>query len=206
VTISRARSHTVVHQVNRLVVDADAGLDDLHRRNESLVPEIDADALSALIEKSDLDQVRRYTAEGTPHTVARSRTFDPTPTMQLAGNHLQEMTYMIGNNVIIVERMFRHDPAVILYAGRRTAIHRLRGHLRRAVARVSTPIGAGHRAARAGSRAASHRVRARVGWFPLRTKPFRTDPTRGSRLVGRAPRDQRFVGAQPGPASHSVGQ
>jgi hypothetical protein len=205
VTISRAGSHTVAHQVNRLVVDADAGLDDLRRRYESLVPEIDADALSALIEKGDLDQVRLYTAEGTPHTFARSRTFDPTPMMQLAGHHLQVMTYMIGNNVI-VETMFRHDPAVMLYTGRRTAIYRHRGHRRRALARASTPVGAGHRAARAGSRAASHRVRARVGWFPLHTKPFRTDATRGSRLVGRAPRDQRFVGAQPGPASHSVGQ
>jgi hypothetical protein len=155
------------------------------------VPEIDLDALRALIDKGDLDQVLRYTAEGTPHTFARFWTFDPTPMMRLAGHHLQVMTYIMGNNVTVetimgnnvtVETTFRHDPAVMLYSGLRTAIYRHRGDRRRAVARASTPIGAGHRAARAGSRAASHRVRARVGWFPLRTKPFRTDPTRGSRL------------------------
>ena len=63
--------------VNRLVIDADAGFDDLRGRYESLVPDIDMDALTVLIEKGDLDEVRRYTAERAPHTFARFWTFDP---------------------------------------------------------------------------------------------------------------------------------
>jgi hypothetical protein len=122
VTISRAGTHTVAHLVNRLIIDADAGLDDLRRRYESLVPEIDLDALRTLIDKGDLDQVLRYTAERTPHTFARFWTFDPTPMMRLAGHHAEVMTYMMGNNVI-VQTMFRHDPAVMLYAPLRTAIY-----------------------------------------------------------------------------------
>ena len=100
------RTHTVAHQVDRLVIDADAGFDDLRQRYESLVPDIDMDALTVLIEKGDLDEVRRYTAERTPHTFARFWTFDPIPMMRLAGHHVGMMTYMMGNNVV-VETMFR---------------------------------------------------------------------------------------------------
>jgi hypothetical protein len=104
------------------VIDADAGFDDLRRRYESLVPVIDPDALRALTEKGDIDEVVRYTAEHTPHTFARFWTFDPTPMMRLLGHQTQVMTYMMGNNVI-VETMYRHDPAVMLYAPLRTAIY-----------------------------------------------------------------------------------
>ena len=119
---SPTRTHTVSHPVNRLVIDADAGFDDLRGRYESLVPDIDMDALTVLIEKGDLDEVRRYTAERAPHTFVRFWTFDPTPMMRLAGHHVDMMTYMMGNNVV-VETMFRHDPAVMLYAPLRTAIY-----------------------------------------------------------------------------------
>src|SRR5262249_47861566 len=66
-TRSRAGTHTVPHQVNRLVIDADASFEDLRARYESFVPDIDLAALQASIDKGDLDQVRRYTAEHTPH-------------------------------------------------------------------------------------------------------------------------------------------
>ena len=121
-TSSSESCHSVSHLVNRLVIDADAPFDDLRRRYESLVPDIDVVALTALIEQGDLDQVKRYTAEHTPHTFARFWTFDPTPMMRLAGQHAEVITYMMGNNVI-VETMFRHDPAVMLYAPLRTAIY-----------------------------------------------------------------------------------
>jgi hypothetical protein len=104
------------------VIDADAPFDDLRRRYESLVPDIDVAALTALIEMGDLDQVKRYTAKHTPHTFARFWTFDPTPMMRLVGHHTRVITYMMGNNVI-VETMFRHDPAIMLYAPLRTAIY-----------------------------------------------------------------------------------
>jgi hypothetical protein len=122
-TSSPTSCHTVPHLVNRLVIDADAGIDDLRRRYESLVPDIDLAALTSLIEKGDLDQVMRYTAEHTPHTFARFWTFDPTSMMRLAGHHTEVITYMMGNNAI-VETMFRHDPAVMLYAPLRTAIYK----------------------------------------------------------------------------------
>jgi hypothetical protein len=105
-----------------LVIDADASFEDLRARYESFVPDIDLAALQASIDKGDLDQVRRYTAEHTPHTFARFWTFDPTPMTRLAGHRTEVITYMMGNNVI-VDAMFRHDPAIMLYAPLRTAIY-----------------------------------------------------------------------------------
>jgi hypothetical protein len=121
-TTSRTGSHAVPHLVNRLVIDADSSFEDLRSRYESLVPTMDFAALTAMIETGDLDQVVRYTAEHTPNSFARFWTFDPTAMMRLAGHHTNVITYMMGNNVI-VETMFRHDPAVMLYAPLRTAIY-----------------------------------------------------------------------------------
>lgn len=119
---SPAGTHIVNHQVNRLVIDSDRGFDDLCRDYEALVPDIGSDELRALLEKGDLDEVVRYTVERTPHTFARFWSLDPTPMMRLLGHKTQAMTYMMGNNVV-VETMYRHNPAVMLYAPLRTAIY-----------------------------------------------------------------------------------
>jgi uncharacterized protein (DUF302 family) len=115
-------SHTVPHTVNRLVIDALATFEDLRCRYETLVPDIDMAALTAVIETGNLDEVAHYTAERTPHSFARFWTFDPTPMMRLAGNRTEVITYMMGNNVI-AETMFRHNPAIMLYAPLRTTIY-----------------------------------------------------------------------------------
>lgn len=116
------KSHTVPHTVNRLAIDAPATFEDLRSRYESLVPDIDIATLRTAIEARDLDAVIRYTAECTPHSFARFWTFDPTPMMRMVGNRTEVITYMMGNNVI-AETMFRHDPAIMLYAPLRTAIY-----------------------------------------------------------------------------------
>jgi hypothetical protein len=121
-TTNAAGTHAFTHQVNRLVVDSDAAFDDLRQRYESLVPTIDFAELTDVIEAGDLSQVRKYTAEHAPHSFVNFWTFDPTPMMQLAGQHTRVVTYMMGNN-IIVQRMLQHDPGVMLYAPMRTAIY-----------------------------------------------------------------------------------
>jgi hypothetical protein len=112
----------VTHQVNRLVIDSESGFDDLCQRYETLVPDIGSEELRALLAKGDLDEVVRYTAEHTPHTFARFWSLDPTAMMRLMGHNTRTMTYMMGNNVV-VETMYRHNPAVMLYAPLRTAIY-----------------------------------------------------------------------------------
>jgi Domain of unknown function DUF302 len=115
-------AHTVAHTVNRLVIDTDTAFDDVLERYESLVPTVDFAKLTRLVLSGDLSRVRQYTNELAPHTFVNFWTFDPSPQMQLFGHRTRAVTYMMGNNVI-VERMFRHDPGVMLYAPLRTAIY-----------------------------------------------------------------------------------
>jgi len=113
---------TIAHLVNRFVIDTDDPFDDIRQRYESLVPTIDFEELTHLIEAGDLSRVQQYTAEHAPHSFVNFWTFDPTPMMQLVGHQTRAITYMMGNNVV-VETMFRHDPGVMLYAPLRTAIY-----------------------------------------------------------------------------------
>ena len=120
--VDTSTAHTVAHTVNRLVIDTDAAFDDVLERYESLVPNMDFAKLTRLILSGDLSRVRRYTDELAPHAFVNFWTFDPTPMMKLVGHRTRAVTYMMGNN-IIVERMFRHHPGVMLYAPLRTAIY-----------------------------------------------------------------------------------
>jgi uncharacterized protein DUF302 len=113
---------TITHRVNRLVIDTDETFDDVRQRFEDLVPTLDFDELTDLIEAGDLSRVQQYTAEHAPNSFVNFWTFNPTPMMTLAGHRRRAVTYMVGNNVI-VETMYRHDPGVMLYAPMRTEIY-----------------------------------------------------------------------------------
>jgi Domain of unknown function DUF302 len=115
-------THTVAHTVNRLVIDTDTAFDEVLERYESLVPMVDFAKLTRLILSGDLSRVKQYTADLAAHSFVNFWTFDPTPMMHLVGHRTRVATYMMGNNVI-VERMFRHHPGVMLYAPMRTVIY-----------------------------------------------------------------------------------
>ena len=115
-------THTVAHTVNRLVIDTDTSFDEVLERYESLVPTVDFAKLTRLVFNGDLSRLKRYTDELAPHSFVNFWMFDPTPQMRLFGHRTRAVTYMMGNNVI-VERMFRHHPGVMLYAPLRTEIY-----------------------------------------------------------------------------------
>jgi uncharacterized protein (DUF302 family) len=60
--------------------------------------------------------------ENAPHGFMRFWSTDVGATMQLAGDAGDCASYLMGNHTI-AERMYRHDPAVMLYAPLRAAIH-----------------------------------------------------------------------------------
>ena len=129
---------TTPHLVNRFVVDTGDTFENVQMKFESLVPTIDFDKLTELIEAGDLSRVQRFTAEQAPHSFVNFWTFDPTPMMRLVGHRTRAITYMMGNNVI-VETMFRHDPGVMLYAPLRVAIYQdANGHVYLSVDQPST--------------------------------------------------------------------
>ncbi|MEV6101989.1 DUF302 domain-containing protein [Nocardia sp. NPDC051981] len=117
-----ARVQRVRYEVNRITIAVDATFEELRMRFEQLVPDIELDELSQLIATGDLERVKKYTEARTPNSFANFWTFDPTAMMALRGSAAQVVTYMVGNN-LIAERMFRHDPGVMLYAPIRVAIY-----------------------------------------------------------------------------------
>jgi len=111
------------HEVHRLAVAVGAGFDDFRERYEGSVPIFDAERFAALErEGADWDTVLRATAENAPHHFIRYWTTDAGALMRLAGHPPRCSSYLMGNHTI-AERMYRHDPAIMLYAPLRTAIH-----------------------------------------------------------------------------------
>jgi uncharacterized protein DUF302 len=113
---------TVPHIVNRFVIDAHDGFDDVRARYESLVPTVDFAELVEVIGTGDYALVQQYTAEHAPNSFLNFWALDPMPVMRMAGHERRAITFLVGNNVI-AETMFRHDPGIILYAPMRTAIY-----------------------------------------------------------------------------------
>jgi len=59
---------TVPHIVNRFVIDADDGFDEVRERYESLVPTVDFAELVEVIGTGDYARVQHYTAEHAPNS------------------------------------------------------------------------------------------------------------------------------------------
>jgi hypothetical protein len=111
------------HEVRRLAIAVGPAFDDFRDRYEETVPLLDAERFAALVrEGADWDSVLRAAAENAPHDFIRYWTIDAGSLMRLAGDSPRCASYLMGNHTI-AERMYRHDPAIMLYAPLRTAIH-----------------------------------------------------------------------------------
>ncbi len=126
---------TVVHQVHRLSVDVGAAFDDFRARYERAVPVVDAARWGEFTEWDTVLQVAAATA---PNGFFIYWQTDVAPLMQLAGEQSPCVEYLMGNHTI-AQRMFHHDPAVMLYAPLRVAIYQdLQGRTRFSVDQPST--------------------------------------------------------------------
>jgi hypothetical protein len=111
------------HEVHRLAVAVGTGFDDFRERYEQSVPTLDTERYTALVrERADWDSVLRAAAENAPHNFIRYWTSDVGSLMRLAGDSPRCSSYLMGNHTI-AERMYRHNPAVMLYAPLRTEIY-----------------------------------------------------------------------------------
>jgi hypothetical protein len=114
---------TQFYEVLRLTIAVGTDFDDFRDRYEQSVPSLDSDRLATLLhEGADWDTVLRVTPENAPHGFIRYWTFDAGSVMRLAGDSPYCTTYLMGNHTI-AERMYRHDPGIMLYAPLRTTIH-----------------------------------------------------------------------------------
>lgn len=114
---------SVAHKVVRWSIDSGASFEDFRARFEAAVPVLDTDRMTQLrAERVDWDTVLEAAEENAPHGFMRFWSTDVGVTMQLAGNGGNCASYLMGNHTI-AERMYRHDPAVMLYAPMRAAIY-----------------------------------------------------------------------------------
>jgi hypothetical protein len=114
---------TYAHAVHRLAIAVGTGFNDFRDRYEQSVPSLDAERLTELVhEGANWDSVLRAAAENAPYQFIRYWSSDVGALMQLAGDSPRCSSYLMGNHTI-AERMYRHDPAIILYAPLRTAIY-----------------------------------------------------------------------------------
>ncbi|MER6064542.1 hypothetical protein [Streptomyces sp. NPDC001792] len=113
----------VPHEVVRWSIDTGTSFEDFRARYEAAVPVLDIDRMTQLrTERASWDTVAAAAAQNAPHGFMRFWSTDVGATMRLAGNPGLCATYLMGNH-IIAERMYRHDPGVMLYAPLRTTIH-----------------------------------------------------------------------------------
>jgi hypothetical protein len=112
-------SGIVDHPNRRLLVALPDSYERARERYETLVPAYDAAAFAAV---SNWDEVLAVAKAQAPHGFLRYFQIDVAPAMVGSGSDGQATEYLMGNHTI-AERMYRHDPSVMLHAPLRTLLY-----------------------------------------------------------------------------------
>jgi uncharacterized protein (DUF302 family) len=111
------------HAMTRLAIPTGMRFAEFRRRFEAAAPAFDAPGVRDLIARGggwrDIEAAAERNA---PHGLMIYATIDIGQLMTAAGHAVRCVEYLLGNHVT-AERMFRHDPAVALYAPLRVVIH-----------------------------------------------------------------------------------
>jgi hypothetical protein len=113
------RSTAVDYPSKRLVVALPQTYDEARERYESLVPEVDFARFSEMASWQATLELAEINA---PHGFMRSYRSDITAAMSGSPSFWKTTQYLMGNHTI-AERMFRHDPSVMLHAPLRTVLY-----------------------------------------------------------------------------------
>jgi hypothetical protein len=112
----------VQHPVRRITIQLDSSFDEFRSRYETAVPVFQNERFAALIEqKASWQDVLSATADNAPHDFIIYWSHEFTELMRLAGDRGRCVEYLMGNHTI-AQRMYRYNPAILLYAPLRTAI------------------------------------------------------------------------------------
>ena len=113
---------TISHQVDRLRIQIDDSFDGFRTRYERAVPAFQGERFDSLIERGvDWQTILEATADNAPHDFILYWAHDFTSLMRLARDRGRCVEYLMGNHTI-AEKMYRYNPAILLYAPLRTAI------------------------------------------------------------------------------------
>ena len=95
---------------------------DFQRRYEAAVPDLPAAKVAAFLHRrAPWSEMEALIESSAPHGFLLYSKNDAGPLMHAAGDTTACLWYLMGNH-ILAERMFRHDPRVMLYAPLRTVI------------------------------------------------------------------------------------
>ena len=113
---------TISHRVDRLTIQIDDSFDRFRNRYEQAVPQFQSDRFDSLVERRvDWQTILEATVENAPYHFIVYWSHDFTSLMGLAGDRGRCVEYLMGNHTI-AQKMYRHNPAILLYAPLRTAI------------------------------------------------------------------------------------
>src|ERR1700758_5881030 len=114
-----SRSTVIDHPDRRLLIALPEPYDSARQHYETLVPEVD----SARFYQMASWQATLDLAEiNAPHGFMRYARMDVTALMASSTSFWKATQYLMGNHTI-AERMFRHDPSVMLHAPLRTLLY-----------------------------------------------------------------------------------
>ena len=114
-------THTTAidHSSRRLVVALPAPYDEAREQYETLVPEVD---FARFFQMASWQATLELAEINAPHGFMRYDRGDVTATMAESTSLWKATQYLMGNHTI-AERMFRHDPSVMLHAPLRTLLY-----------------------------------------------------------------------------------
>jgi hypothetical protein len=120
--LSNGSIETISHQVDRLTIQIDDSFGGFRNRYERAVPVFQGERFASLVESGvDWQVILEATAENAPHDFILYWSNDFTSLMDLAGDRGRCVEYLMGNHTI-AQKMYRYNPAILLYAPLRTAI------------------------------------------------------------------------------------
>ncbi|MGW0998054.1 DUF302 domain-containing protein [Streptomyces sp. NPDC002523] len=113
------RTTAIEHPTRRLVVALPRPYDEAREQYETLVPEFD---LALNLQATSWQDAIELAKSNAPHGFMRYHRIDVTAAMTASPSRWKATQYLMGNH-IIAERMFRHDPSVMLHAPLRTLLY-----------------------------------------------------------------------------------
>jgi hypothetical protein len=112
----------VEHTVRRITIQVDAPFDEFRSRYETAVPVFQRERFADLVaNQASWRDILDATFDNAPHDFILYWSHDFTELMRLAGDRGRCVEYLMGNHTI-AQRMYRYNPAILLYAPLRTAI------------------------------------------------------------------------------------
>ena len=112
----------VRYTANRLTVRVGPTLGEFQARYEQAVPFWPEDQVMALVDRqAPWQEMLALVTAAAPWGFLVYHKADATPVVRLAGDQASGVAYLMGNHTIM-ERMYRHQPAVLLYAPLHTVI------------------------------------------------------------------------------------